>query len=417
VRTEAAAAGFQGSNHALRLPLSSRVDQVLWAALVARYRTCVDDYPFPMLRVDLSSNNLGTERQIYLAPLLDPKGAYLIGSAGMGGVAEGATAGLSAAGLEALLPPHRIAELYLLAEDAVSSALQAQGVTVSEGEMRTLIESLLEYSGPHAKWRIRENLGGRQREGQAQVPVGISLTLDQDFDAWVGGVSGAAHPSRVGSDREGEYAEKVRKALASLLKIPVGCVEIAGLHRGSIIVDLNLSAPPGDPRSPMQLFEHLAALIAGSDSPLKQDSTLCNAVRAILRGTPHHIPAARRAGGVSVAAAVGDGAGARNSGGATDSNASHPSTAHSSAVLPAATIVSSVQPAARPPTAPRPSSAKQAAPTATTRPTSAKVTDLARSAVLADAASRLQAGWVNKKFFYGSSEGTRVGPVSPCLWQ
>ncbi len=415
MRTETAAAGVQGSNHALRLPLSSRVDQVLWAALVARYRTCVDDYPFPMLRVDLSSDNLGTERRIYLAPLLDPKGAYLIGSAGMGGVGEGATAGLSAAGLEALLPPQLKAELHALAEDAVSSALQAQGVAVSEGEMRTLIESLLEYSGPHAKWRIRENLGGRQREGQAQVPVGISLTLDQDFDAWVGGASGAWHPSRVSSDREGEYAEKVRQALASLLKIPVGCVEIAGLNRGSIIVDLNLSAPPGDPRSPMQLFEQLAALIAGSDSPLKQDPTLCNAVRAILRGTPHHIPVARRADGASVGAAVGGGAGT----GTKDSNAAQPSTgAHSSAVLQAASTVSSAQPAARPLTAPRPSSAKPAAPTATTtRPTSAKkVMDLARMAALADAASRLQVGWVNKKFFYGSERG-RVGPVSPCLWQ
>jgi hypothetical protein len=42
--------------------------------------------------------------------------------------------------------------------------------------------------------------------------------------------------------------------------------------------------------------------------------------------------------------------------------------------------------------------------------------DLARMAALADAASRLQVGWVNKKFFYGSERG-RVGPVSPCLWQ
>ena len=395
LRTDEVAPPFQGSNHALRLPQSSRVDRVLWAALVARYPDYVDDYPFPMLRVHLSADELGTERLVYLSPLLDSDGAYLIGNTGMGGVAEGAAAGLSAAGREALLPPHRKAELHALAEDAVATALEGQGLTVSEGEMRSLIESLLEYAGPHSKWRIREALGGGERPGHAEPPVGISLTLDQDFDAWVGGGSEAARLG-VGSDREGEYAEKVRKALAGLLKIPVACVEIAGLHRGSIIVDVNLSAPPGDVRTPMQLFEQLVAQIAGPDSPLKHDSTLCNAVRAILRGAPHHVPTARRAGGAS----VGNGAGAESSPQAA---------AGSAAAVPGAAVPGARATTPRPPTAPRPASASASGVQAT------KVTDLARAAVLAEAADRLQAGWINKRYFYSSGK-QRFGPVSLCSW-
>ena len=415
--TDEVAPRFQGSNHALRLAQSSRMDGVLWAALVARYPDHVDDYAFPMLRVDLSADELGAERQVYLPPLLDSKGAYLIGNTDMGGVAEGGAAGLSAAGREALLPPHRKAELHALAEDAVATALEEQVMTVSEGEMRTLIESLLEYAGPHAKWQIRQTLGGGERVRHAQAPVGISLTLNQDFDAWVGGASEAAS-SRVHSDRGGEYAEKVRKALAGLLKIPVGCVEMAGLHRGSIIVDLNLSAPPGDARTPMQLFEQLVALIAAPDSPLKQDPTLCNAVRAILRGAPHHVPTARRAGGAS----VGDAAGAAHGAGSKDAGAANGAGAgalSASAAAPAANTVPSESfpqaaaapaaavPAARgttpgPRTAPRPASAS-----------AAKVTNLARAAVLAEAADRLQAGWVNKRYFYSSGK-QRLGPVSVC---
>ncbi len=387
---------------------------------MARYPDCVDDYAFPMLRVDLSADESGAERQVYLSPLLDSNGAYLIGNTDTSGVAEGGAAGLSAAGREAMLPPHRKAELHALAEDAVATALEGQGMTVSEGEMRTLIERLLEYAGPLAKWRVREALAGGERVRHAQAPVGISLTLNQDFDAWVGGASEAAS-SRVHSDREGEYAEKVRKALAGLLKIPVGCVEIAGLHRGSIIVDLNLSAPPGDARTPMQLFEQLVALIAGPDSPLKQDPTLCNAVRAILRGAPHHVPTARRAGGASVGDAAGavHSAGANGTGAANGAGAAVPS---ASAIAPAANTLppesfpqasaalAATVPAARSTTprlrtAPRPASASAQA---------AKVTDLARAAVLAEAADRLQAGWVNKRYFYSSGK-QRLGPVSLCL--
>jgi hypothetical protein len=71
----------------------------------------------------------------------------------------------------------------------------------SDGETRLLIEKLLEYSGPNSKWRPRE----RDRGGGG-APVGLSLILDQDFDAWVGGGTDAAG---AGGARQGEYALKV----------------------------------------------------------------------------------------------------------------------------------------------------------------------------------------------------------------
>ena len=47
---------------------------------------------------------------------------------------------------------------------------------------------------------------------------------------------------------------QVRSALAALLGLPEECVDIAGVHRGSIIIDLNLTTPPGDSRTLTQVY-------------------------------------------------------------------------------------------------------------------------------------------------------------------
>ena len=254
----------QGAQHTLRFPHANRAEVELWDAILARFPALIDDWPVPMLRVELSPDDLGRQRQVYLAPLLGGNGAYLIGSLAHGGAGGAAVKGLSAAGLEALLSPRRKEELQELAEEGVAEAVGRSGLAVSDWERSMLIKKLIEYSGPTSKWRVRGERRGGRLDVAAATSVGVSLTIDEDFDAWVGAVDAAT----AGGARGGEYAEKVRGALAKQLKIPVACIEVAGVHRGSILLDINLSAPPGDARTPMQLYEELSALVAASSQSL-----------------------------------------------------------------------------------------------------------------------------------------------------
>jgi len=48
-----------------------------------------------------------------------------------------------------------------------------------------------------------------------------------------------------------------------LLGLPEECVDITGVHRSSILIDLNLTTPPGDSRTPTQVYQQLAALNSG----------------------------------------------------------------------------------------------------------------------------------------------------------
>ena len=274
----------QGAHYALRLPQTSRAEAALWSALAARLPSLLDDYACPMLRVDLAPDDEGTQRHIYLAPLVDARGEQVMG--GAMSAHDASTVGLSTAGLDALLSVRERDALQALAVDAVHDAVEAQQLRVTDAQRRVLVTKLIEYSGPHAKWRARRPPPPRA----AAEPVGISLTLDQDFDAWVGGGERAGPWQGVGAGRDGGFAGKVRGALAALLQVPVDCIHIAGLNRGSIIVDLNLEQPAGDARTPMQLYEELAAHVANPESAIKADPVLSNAVRVILRGSPHHIP-------------------------------------------------------------------------------------------------------------------------------
>ena len=278
----------QGSQHALRMPQASRAQDQLCHALVARFPFLADDYACPLLRVDLSEDDVSTLRQVYVPPLQDSKGEYLIG--GAMSVTDRRTVGMSTTGLDAMLSPRQQGDLQSMAMDAVHDAVEAQGVSVSDGEARIMAERLIEYSGPHSRWRLRS--ARRQGQGADGDPVGISLTLDQDFDAWVVDPTLPAPANVLSADRDGEFAGKVRAALAALLQIPGDCIQVAGLHRGSIIVDFNLLQPPGDARTPMQLYEQLklASLVLDPDSPIRADPTLSSTIRVHLRGAPHSLP-------------------------------------------------------------------------------------------------------------------------------
>jgi hypothetical protein len=276
----------QGAQHALRMPQASRAQDQLCHALVARFPFLADDYACPLLRVDLSEDDVGKLRQVYVPPLQDGKGEYLI--RGAMAVRDRRTVGMSTTGLDAMLSPRQQEDLQSLAMDAVHDAVEAQGVSVSAGEARVMAERLIEYSGPHSKWRLRN--ARRQGQGADGDPVGISLTLDQDFDAWEVDPQLPSPANVLSADRDGEFAGKVRAALAALLQIPGDCIQIAGLHRGSIIVDFNLLQPPGEARTPMQLYEQLASLLLDPDSPIRADPTLSNTIRVHLRGAPHSVP-------------------------------------------------------------------------------------------------------------------------------
>ena len=67
-----------------------------------------------------------------------------------------------------------------------------------------MAERLIEYSGPHSRWRLRS--ARRQGQGADGDPVGISLTLDQDFDAWVVDPKLPAPANVLSADRDGEFA-------------------------------------------------------------------------------------------------------------------------------------------------------------------------------------------------------------------
>ena len=75
---------------------------------------------------------------------------------------------------------------------------------------------------------------------------------------------------------------QVRSALAALLGLPEECVDIAGVHRGSIIIDLNLTTPPGDSRTPTQVYQNLAPLTAAAEERGRRSCSLLLYIEAAL---------------------------------------------------------------------------------------------------------------------------------------
>ena len=291
---------------------------------------------------------------------------------------------------------------------------------MSADESKAMQAKLIEYSGPLSKWRVRHGERVAALPGGGGGAVGVSVVLDQDYDAWVGEATVmAANLGQLqrGGGRAGEFAAQIRTALAAHLKVPESSIEVAGLHKGSIIVDLNLlPLPPGDGRTPLQLYEQLAALVSAPDSPLRADTVLSNAVRVHLRGAAHQLnrrtpppdPATRASQHAAAPPAP------------EPVSAPAPATSQPVPAAPESVPTAVREPAATPTAAVAaavsavPQEQKQVTADGGAPDASAAkgggASALERAAVLAAAADRLQVGWLNKKYFYADGK-ERKGPV------
>jgi len=124
--------------------------------------------------------------------------------------------------------------------------------------------------------------GGLKDELAERTPVGVTMTLDDEYGTMVG-KEGDRRAARA-------FGDRVRMELAKVLDVPLTCVEISGVHRGSIIVDFNIIPPEDSPRTARQLFATLSAMVGDDGSPLHTEvQAISRAVRVLMRGSTHDI--------------------------------------------------------------------------------------------------------------------------------
>jgi hypothetical protein len=64
------------------------------------------------------------------------------------------------------------------------------------------------------------------------------------------------------------FGDRVRADIAKILDVALTCIQVSGVHRGSLLVDFNIYQPDNSPRTPRQLFAALSAQVADPSSPL-----------------------------------------------------------------------------------------------------------------------------------------------------
>jgi len=319
---------------------TTRADEVIWPAVSNRYPFLRDDYALPMLRCDLKDESNISLESFYFPPLS--------------------------------------AESEQSAVEVVEEALRQQRrENLDEATVKWIAEKLSEYSSTASRRFLNRNLSFE--------PVGVSLTLDLEFDKWI--------PDPEDKAKKEEFLNKIQESLAAVLRIPPECLQMAGLQPGSIIVDFNIHPVPNDQRTPMQLYEELAFLISHQPSGVRQWSPpLSSSIRAHLRSGPHKLSRDREQQDLPPAPA--------------------PAPAQPSSAQPSSVEVHQDEDLAPPSIELSPERRPQtgASSSSSVRRKPGGHMSLERAAALAVAASQLQVGWTNKSYFFVDGK-ERKGPV------